>query len=152
MQTERDLEHIAVLLDSKFKGPFGIRFGWDGIIGLIPIIGDFATTIVSTYIVLRSAAIGVAPPVLIRMLLNIAIDNGIAAIPFIGWLGDFAWKSNLRNIDLVRAHRRDPTSVSRRSSALLLLIVGAVLFFSLALAILAGIATWNLIVWVGGLF
>lgn len=147
-----DLETLAHLLDSKFRGPFGFRFGWDGLIGLIPGLGDLATTVVSGYIVARAAMIGAGPALLVRMLSNILIDNLISAIPLVGWLGDFAWKSNARNLELVRHHHAAPAEAARRSRAWIWAVVGVLGVFTLALAVLSGWVIWKTFTWIASVW
>ncbi len=76
-QIRRNLNWIATALDSQFRF-LGIRVGWDGIIGLIPVFGDVVTTIVSCYIVLSAYQLGAPFSVLTRMGFNIVVDGPIA--------------------------------------------------------------------------
>lgn len=122
-----DLKWLAVLMDSKFRLPGGFRIGLDGLIGLIPGIGDFATSIVSLYILGRGASLGCSPSVIGRMAINILIDNVLDVIPIIGPLIDFAWKSNLKNLALIEAYTLNPQPVKRASQALVVLIILGVL-------------------------
>ena len=122
-----DLDQLATFLDSKFKGPFGVRIGWDGIIGLIPGLGDGVTTLLSFYILIGAGGRGVSPSILVRMGLNIFIDKLIGAVPFIGWIGDFAWKSNQMNLELVKRYQTDP-GVTRKSSRFVVFGVLAAIF------------------------
>ena len=70
-----EIESLVRLLDSRFRVPgTGIRFGLDGLLGLIPGICDAATGASSLYIVHRARALGVPNHVLARMLANVAID------------------------------------------------------------------------------
>lgn len=125
----RDLQYIADQLDSRFKGPFGFKFGWDGILGLIPGVGDLVTSGFSFYILMRAAAMG-APPVLIaRMGLNILIDNVFDVVPVLGWIFDFAWKANLKNVRLLNQFNYDNRKVTVQSR----IWVAVILIFILAL-------------------
>ena len=99
-------------------------------VGLIPGIGDFSGTILSGYIILASARLGVPPSVLVRMLLNVAVDTGIGSIPVLGDVFDVAWRANIKNADLLEKHlapgqTRDIRKVSR--GALLIVFVGLLL-------------------------
>jgi hypothetical protein len=38
------------------------------------------------------------------MLLNVAVEAALGAVPIIGDLLDVAWKANLRNVDIIDAH------------------------------------------------
>ncbi|HVJ64019.1 MAG TPA: DUF4112 domain-containing protein [Bdellovibrionota bacterium] len=129
------LRTLARLLDSQFRGPLGSRFGFDGLLGLIPFVGDAVTTGVSFYIVIQAYLLGCTPATLLRMALNIALDNLIASVPVLGNVFDFFWKSNDKNIGIIDAHLRDAPATARRSS---LVIVSMVL---LSLAII-GLGAW----------
>ncbi|MCB0189523.1 MAG: DUF4112 domain-containing protein, partial [Caldilineaceae bacterium] len=70
--TLRQLQHLAWLLDAAFEIPIiRYRVGLDAIIGLIPVVGDTIGMIISSYIVLQAARLGVSGSVLARMVANI---------------------------------------------------------------------------------
>lgn len=99
------LDRLARALDAKFRMPLlGFRFGWDGIFGLIPGLGDLATTVPSALIIYRAWELKVPKPVLARMLANTGVDFLFGSIPVIGSVFDIAFKANLRNIALIRRH------------------------------------------------
>jgi hypothetical protein len=101
----KNLEHLARLMDAQFRIPgTDIRFGLDGLIGLIPGAGDLATFAVSGYMVLLLAQNGASGYLLARMVLNILIDAVIGAIPLIGDIFDIAFKANMRNLRLLQEH------------------------------------------------
>ncbi len=86
-------------------------FGLDGILGLIPGLGDVAAGIVSTYIIARAAQAGVPRAALARMMANVAIDSLLGAIPLVGDLFDFFYKANSRNLRIFQQSlqgRREP--------------------------------------------
>lgn len=97
------LRRLARLQDSRFS-LFGIRFGWDAIIGLVPVGGDALTTALATYVIIEAARLGAPAPLLARMALNIGIDFVLGATPLIGDLADIAFKANLRNVALLERH------------------------------------------------
>ena len=101
------------MLDTAFKGPLGIRFGLDGMIGLIPGVGDVITGLVSLYILFSAASLGVSTPTIIRMLLNVIIENVLGLIPIAGNLFDFYWKSNTKNIVLLERYLSQPFDESQ---------------------------------------
>jgi hypothetical protein len=143
-----DIEALARLLDSRYELPLGLRVGWDGIIGLVPVIGSLLTTGVSGFIIIRGAAVGASPSVIARMLLNVVIDNGIAAVPVVGWAGDFVWKSNEKNVQLLRRHLADPEKVARRSRGYLTAVAAVVILLCIAFAVATLMLAW----WVIGQF
>jgi hypothetical protein len=136
------LERLAEWLDAKYEMPFGIRVGWDGILGLLPVVGECVTTLISGYLIARAAMLGASTPVLLRLGWNVAVDDGISLLPFVGWLGDFAWKSNLKNTRLLRAHLTDPRTARRRSIGVLASVIAVVFMASLTFALLVGIVAW----------
>lgn len=110
-----DLTNLSDLMDTRFRGPFGWRFGWDGLLGLVPVVGDVVTNCVSVYIVFRAAQLGCPPSVLLRMGINILIENLVDIIPFFGNLFDFLWKANTKNLKLVDQYLANPTRAQNRS-------------------------------------
>ena len=97
------LDLIADLLDSRFVIPgTNIRFGLDGLIGLIPGIGDVISALISLYLIGRASRLGLSPWIKARMLWNVLLDTAIGAVPIAGDAFDIAFKSNRRNIALVR--------------------------------------------------
>ncbi len=103
IEIEEGLDNLARYLDGLFRIPgTSWRFGLDGLIGLVPNVGDTITSFASFYILLAGVRYGVPKITLLRMALNIAIDYIVGAIPFVGDLFDFFWKSNKRNMDLIR--------------------------------------------------
>ena len=81
-------------------GPW--RIGLDGLVGLIPGIGDLSGTAVSTLIVIRAVMSGIPKATVARMVANLAIDALVGSIPLLGDLFDFTFKANARNLTLYR--------------------------------------------------
>lgn len=99
----RRLDWIATLLDTAFVVPgTKIRFGFDGLIGLAPGVGDAVTTALSLYIVHQAWRLGAPKPVITRMLANVLLDGVIGAVPVAGDLFDVMWRANKRNVRLLR--------------------------------------------------
>ncbi|SEL14701.1 DUF4112 domain-containing protein [Halomonas daqiaonensis] len=98
------VHRIARLMDSSVRLPGGFRIGVDGLMGLVPGVGDLAAAGVSFYIVVQAAHAGVPARGLARMVLNIMLDAVVGAIPVLGDLFDFAFKANLRNTKLMDAY------------------------------------------------
>ena len=103
VEVEKGLERLSYLLDDLFRIPgTHWRFGLDALVGLIPGVGDAATSLASFYILAAGVRYRVPKVTLLRMGINIAIDYLIGIIPVIGDMFDFAWKSNDINIELIR--------------------------------------------------
>jgi hypothetical protein len=103
IEVEESLETLSTYLDGLFKVPgTGWRFGLDSLIGLIPNVGDMATSLASFYILIAGVRYGVPKITLVRMAFNIGLDYVVGAIPFLGDAFDFFWKANKQNMDLIR--------------------------------------------------
>src|SRR3954466_15936729 len=101
----RHLELLAKLMDNQFRIPgTDIRFGLDAIIGLIPGVGDLSTFAISGFMLIIMAQNGASGFVLARMILNVLIDTIIGSIPIVGDLFDVGFKSNTKNIRLMKEH------------------------------------------------
>ncbi len=132
----RRLRRLAWLLDSAIRLPGGFRIGLDGLIGLIPGIGDLLGALLSSYIVVEAARLKVGGSVLMRMVGNIALEVGIGLVPVAGDLFDFAFKANTRNVRLIETYLDQPRATRRRSRwrvAAALLVLAALLGAVLAL-------------------
>ena len=104
-RTERvkRLESIAAVMDTAFVVPgTGIRFGFDGLVGLVPGIGDVVTTALSLYLVHEAWQLGAPKHLIGRMLANVALDGAIGAVPLAGDLFDVLWRANKRNMRMLR--------------------------------------------------
>lgn len=102
-----EMESLAAFMDTSWLTICGTSFGADAIIGLIPGLGDVATCGVSLWIVVR--AWFAFDPIVFRrawfiMLMNCGIDFCIGAVPLAGDILDIYWKSNVKNVNLVRAY------------------------------------------------
>jgi hypothetical protein len=97
-----ELGHWAVMLDSRFRIPWtGIRFGWDPVTGLVPIVGDLVMATVALRLVLLARRLGADRKLLLRMLGNVVTDTTLGAIPIVGPLFDIGYRANLRNLKLI---------------------------------------------------
>jgi Domain of unknown function (DUF4112) len=97
------LEALAQLLDMAFILPgTNIRYGLDGLIGLIPVVGDLLTTAISLWIVREARSLGAPRYLVARMLGNVALDGVIGIVPVVGDAFDVMWRANIRNMRLLR--------------------------------------------------
>ena len=118
---------MAWWLDEVIRVPgTRIRIGLDPLLGLIPGLGDVVGAFLSAAIVVESLRRGVPKSTVVRIVTNIILDTTIGALPVLGDLFDFAWKSNRRNLDLLERHVVHP-SKAQRSDRLWLTIVFGVL-------------------------
>ncbi|HEV8456310.1 MAG TPA: DUF4112 domain-containing protein [Gemmatimonadales bacterium] len=135
------LRTLSRLLDSAFVIP-GTRYriGLDGIIGLVPGIGDAIGAIFSIYIIFQAARLGVPKFTLARMIGNVGVDTIVGEIPLLGDLFDIGFKSNIRNLSLIEQHVQRPAA-ARAQSRRVLLVLGIGL-----LALLVGIVALSVVV------
>ena len=100
--SDENLNLLATWLDDRFEIPgTHIRFGLDAVIGWIPGIGDVLAACASLFIVLAAWKRGAARVTVLRMVLNLAIEDTLGAIPIIGDVAHVAWKANRRNYNLL---------------------------------------------------
>lgn len=100
----RRMQFVANLLDSAFIIPgTKRRVGIDAIIGLVPGLGDVATTILSSYVILEARNLGVSRFAIGRMLANLAIHATVGSIPLVGDVFDAVFRVNQRNMRIVRS-------------------------------------------------
>ena len=97
------IDALAKLLDVAFVLPgTKVRYGIDGLIGLIPIVGDLLTTAISLWIVREARALGAPKHVVARMLANVALDGVVGLVPFAGDAFDVMFRANMRNIRILK--------------------------------------------------
>jgi hypothetical protein len=141
---DRTLHGLEILLDEAFRIPgTGIRFGIDGIIGLVPGLGDVLAGILSLVIPLAAWARGVPYITLIRMAANLAIGVLLGSIPILGDIFDIAWKANRRNYRLLRLHLPEPHRHTARDWAFLAALAsGLALIFALPVIVFVWLIAW----------
>jgi hypothetical protein len=104
-QSLERLEALAKLLDSSFFVPgTNIRMGLDGIIGLVPVVGDLISGAISSYLIWEARRLGASRWVIGRMAANTLIDTTIGAIPIVGDAFDVVFRTNVKNLALLRKH------------------------------------------------
>jgi hypothetical protein len=134
------LDALAKILDNQFSIPgTNFRFGLDGIIGLIPYVGDMAGLLVSGYLLRLMARKGAGPIIMLRMMGNFALDTLVGIIPIVGDLFDFGFKANRRNVEMLKRYY---ATDQKRPNAKISAGVLAVLFLGLFVLLMIGI--WKL--------
>ncbi len=102
-----EMDALATLMDSAIKIPnTPFRVGLDALLGLIPILGDTVSALISSYIISRAKKLGVPRLTLARMSANLFLDWAIGIVPLAGDIFDIGWKANRRNVELLRQHLR----------------------------------------------
>ncbi len=96
------LKKLEQRLDRQFS-VFGIQFGTDAIIGLVPVVGDVITSLTGLYIIHQARKLGASEWTISKMFVNWGIDTAVGLIPIFGDLFDIAFKSNTKNVKLLIA-------------------------------------------------
>lgn len=145
------LRRLAWWLDEGIRVPgTGIRFGLDPILGLVPGLGDVAGALLGGAILMEAYRRQLSRSTLVRMAANIIIDTAAGAVPVLGDVVDFVWKSNRKNLDLLERHTSKPSKAARTDRLWALtvfgvlgltcvgLLVGVAFLIGAALKMLAG--------------
>lgn len=96
----RRVRWLANWLDSKFEVA-GIKFGLEGLIGLIPVVGDAAGALAGVYPIWVARRHRLGRAVQARMAANLLAEWAVGSIPIVGDAFDIAFKANLRNVRLL---------------------------------------------------
>lgn len=96
------LQRYTRLLDDAIRLPgTNIRFGADAVIGLVPVVGDFAGVALSSVVFAEAVRLRAPRKVLMRMGGNMATDFVVGLVPVVGDIFDVAWRANRRNLRLL---------------------------------------------------
>ena len=101
----RRLEAVEGVLERMFVLP-GINrpIGLDSIVGLIPVVGDIITASMGAWLIWEARNLGMSKFQLVRMMGNLGVDTALGAIPLVGDLFDFAFRSNSKNLRIVKRY------------------------------------------------
>ncbi len=113
---DENLDMLSHLLDDFIRIPgTSIRFGLDGVVALVPGVGDVLQGLASSIIILAAWARGVPKVTLGRMVANVGIEVLVGLVPIAGDMFDIAWKANRRNYALLTGSLEEPERNARRS-------------------------------------
>ncbi len=110
----RRIEAMEAMLEGLFVIPgTNRRVGLDSLVGLIPVVGDLATAAMGAWIVWEARNLGMSKWQITRMAGNVGFDTLVGAIPFAGDIFDFLYKSNTKNLRIIRKHldKHHPSTV-----------------------------------------
>jgi hypothetical protein len=143
---------IARWLDELIRIPgTNFKIGLDPLIAFVPGIGDFLSSSVSAVVIVESVRKGVAASVIMRMGLNMVINALFDVIPVVGPVLSAFFKSNTRNLTLLRRWQEGEHQAVKRSSRVVMLVVVGLFGLCIALSVLVwGIYFWGLLKLVGG--
>ena len=139
-----NLDLLAHVLDDWFQIPgTPIRFGIDGLIGLVPFAGDILAGLASSIIIVAAWFRGAPYVTLARMVVNIAIDVLVGMIPLVGDAFDIAWKANRRNYKVLARHLRQPHRHTWKDYVFLLCIALLLLvIFAIPVIVIVWLTLW----------
>ena len=99
------VEALEQLLERSFHIPgTKVPIGLDSIVGLVPVLGDVVTAAMGAYMVWEARNLGMSKWQLMRMAANVGVDTALGAIPLAGDLFDFIWRSNTKNLRIIKKH------------------------------------------------
>lgn len=99
------LESMEALLERAFVIPgWNRQVGMDSIVGLIPVLGDILTASMGAWLVWEARNLGMSKFQLTRMAANVGVDTALGAIPFVGDVFDFFYRSNSRNLKIIKRY------------------------------------------------
>ena len=82
----------------------GKTVGLDAIVGLVPVAGDLVAAALGMYLVWEARNLGMSKFQLARMATNVGVDTLLGSVPLAGDVFDFLFRSNSRNLRIVRKH------------------------------------------------
>jgi len=101
----RRIEAMERLLENSFTVPgVNYRIGLDSVVGLVPVVGDFVTAAMGMWLVWEAKNLGLPKWKLWQMTGTVAVDTAIGAIPFVGDAFDFLFRSNTKNLKVIKRH------------------------------------------------
>jgi Domain of unknown function (DUF4112) len=99
------IEMLEILLERSIPIPgFNRPIGLDAILGLIPVVGDAISAALGAYIIWEARNLGLPKWKMWRMIGNLGIDTAIGAIPVAGDAFDLVFRSNSRNLKILKKH------------------------------------------------
>jgi Domain of unknown function (DUF4112) len=136
VEVEQSLDQLSRWMDGLFRIPgVGWRFGLDALVGLIPGVGDTAAALASFYILAAGVRYRVPKVTLLRMGFNIGLDYVFGSIPVVGDLFDVAWKSNQKNVELLRQRATVTAAEAKKGRTSDWIFVGVIILILLALLV-----------------
>lgn len=134
------IQKLAYWLDDAFRVPvIGKRVGIDGLIGILPVAGDFAGLALSSVMIGEAVRLGAPRRLLVRMGANVGVDFAVGLIPIAGDLFDMAYKANRRNQALIQRWLEDVTDETGGDGARGAGIASIVLGIGAALVVCVGL-------------
>ena len=105
MSVRRRVEALEQMLEGMIEIPgLGRKVGLDALLGLVPVVGDVIAAAMGLYLVWEARNLGLSKWQLWRMAGNVGIDTLVGAVPVAGDLFYFLYRSNSKNLRIIRKH------------------------------------------------
>lgn len=139
---------VSRLLDTIFVFPgTRIRFGFEPIIGLVPILGNQATSLMSAALLYRSVQHRLPKIALVRMALNILVNGVVGMVPFFGAIFVLWYKPNIRNYKILQRHAGQAAGVTRDDWLFVSILIGSTFFFMVVITLFLAYAAISQFRW-----
>jgi hypothetical protein len=106
------LDSLSRLLDSTIRLPIVGGIGLDALLGLVPVAGDVTSAVIGAGLIVRAVRLGAPRAVVSRMVANLCVDLALGAVPVVGDAADIFFRSNQKNMQLLRGHLTGGKTVS----------------------------------------
>lgn len=136
------VNRMSKLMDEQFSVG-GYKFGIDPLLNFIPYAGDIATYGMSLLLIITMMKHGASGKVALKMLGNATLDALVGAIPFLGWIFDFGYKANKRNVKLLRDHYAEGKNTGSAKPYIMVFII-------VLLVVMIGVfwLSWQILRWI----
>ena len=109
------VETLERIMERLFVVP-GInrQVGLDALLSFVPVLGSTAGAIIGAYLAWEARNLGMSKWQITRMGGNITLDWLLGAIPVVGAVPDFFFRSNTRNLRIIKRHldKRHPAGAT----------------------------------------
>ncbi len=120
----------------------GFRFGLDPILNLIPLAGDVSSYMISVALIITMARHGASGKLVVKMLANATLDALVGTIPVLGWIFDFSFKANTRNLKLLTEHYTEGKHRGSARPVIISILVVMLLVLALILFLVIQLFRW----------
>ncbi len=101
----RRVEALEKVLERAFVIPgLNRHVGLDALIGVVPVAGDILAAVIGAYLIWEARNLDMPKWKLLRMMANVGFDTLLGSVPVAGDMFDFFYRSNSRNLKIVRKH------------------------------------------------
>ena len=147
VETLERLDRFATFTDGQFRIPLTkIRFGFDSLFGLVPVIGDLFSLLLSLYLLREANKLGLPAKLQAAMIRNTLLDFLIGLVPLIGDVADIGFRSNLKNLNIIVDHVNNEVEKRKEFKPQKNRTPNGLVFLALAATVMIGIAVYKTLV------